>query len=110
MADVDPELMDVREEYARVVGKPPATRNKNNMDMMLKKINKVKNPKLKGKRGRPPKGSVLAKTKSPSMQPAPEPAIDEGSPDIQLSQESQESQDVHIWTRSQFQRPSTAHC
>ena len=90
MADVDPELMAVREEYERVVGKPPGGRNKNNKDMMLKKIEKVKNPKPKGKKGRPPKGSVLAKAKSPSMQPAPEPAT-EDSPDIQLSQESQES-------------------
>ena len=91
MADVDPELMAVREEYERFVGKPPSSRNKNNKDMMLKKIEKVKNPKPKGKRGRPPKGSVLAKPTLKPMQPAPEPAIDEGSPDIQLSQESQES-------------------
>ena len=42
MADVDPELQKVREEYEQVVGKNPGARNKNRIDLMLKKIEKVK--------------------------------------------------------------------
>ena len=53
MADVDQELMAVRAEYEQVVGKPPAPRNKNSIDLMRKKIEKVKNPKEKKPRGRP---------------------------------------------------------
>ena len=42
MADVDPELLVVREEYEQVVGKTPGPWNKNDIDLMRKKIEKVK--------------------------------------------------------------------
>lgn len=103
MADVDPELMALRAEYEQVVGKPAMSRNKNNKDMLRKKIEMVKNPKEKKPRGRPPTGSVLAKPSPPAAEPATE-----DSPDILLSpdkipsQESEEAEDEDTIDPKQF--------
>jgi hypothetical protein len=77
MADVDPELMALRAEYEQVVGKPAGSRNKNDIDMMRRKIEKVKNPKPKGKPGRQPlKPPKQGLDKAMSPRRAPEPATE----------------------------------
>ena len=88
MADVDQELMAVRAEFEQVVGKAPGSRNKNDKDMMRRKIEKVKAKKDEppGKVGRPPKkpdkpkkGLDWAMSPCPAAEPAAE-YNTEGSP------------------------------
>ena len=68
MANVDPELLAMREEY-QDFGKPLGNWIKNNKDLLRKKIEKVKNPKEEKPRGRP-----KTKIKARNPRPAPEPA------------------------------------
>ena len=78
MANVDPELLAMREEY-QDFGKPLGNWIKNNKDLLRKKIEKVKNPKEEKPRGRP-------KTKIKARNPRPAPGLaTEDSPDISLS-------------------------
>ena len=78
--------MAVRAEYKDVVGKPPASRNKNRIDLMRKKIEKYK-AKPKPPEPKPP---ILANTPKPKIgeRKRPGPALEpapKDSPDLHFS-------------------------